>query len=79
MRAAASGGQLGVQRRGALARRARASSLRADRGVGRRAQVEVGQRGAQVQAGAADDDRPAARGEQRRRSPRARAARSGRR
>jgi hypothetical protein len=34
--------------------------VRAPGGVGRGAQVELGKRGAKVQAGAADDDRPAA-------------------
>ena len=66
-------GQLGVQR---LRRRAPRSSpcQRARTSGDRRAQVELGQRGAQVQAGAADDDRPPARRRARRRSPRARSA-----
>ena len=38
---------------------------RADRGGDRRAQVELGERGAQVEAGAADDDRAPALREQR--------------
>ena len=56
-------GQLGVQRRRALGREPRGVAG-ADRGVGRRPQVQLGQRGAQVEAGAADDDRAPARGEQ---------------
>ena len=60
--------RLGVAaRRAARGRRRGPSASTAARqrsraaGVGRRAQVELGQRGAQVQAGAADDDRAAAR------------------
>ena len=65
--------QLGVQR---LRRRARSSSAPSARArlVGRRrAQVELGERGAQVQAGAADDDRRGGRRRAARRSRRARA------
>ena len=58
------GGELGVQRGRALALERRGVA-RARIGVGRRAEVELGERGAQVQPGAADHDRPPAGGDQR--------------
>ena len=53
-------GQLGVQRLGPAAVELGLSAART-LGRRRRAQVELGERGAQVQAGAADDDRRRAR------------------
>ena len=57
------GGELGVQRGGALSGEPARVVLPAGR-IGGRAQVEVGERRAEVEPGAADDDRPAARRDQ---------------
>ena len=72
------GGQLGVQGLRPAGFQVGAAAL-ADGGRDGRAQVELGERGAQIEAGAADHDRPPARGEQGVDLARGRAARSGRR
>ena len=58
-------GQLGVEPLGAQARRARAATAARDRRVRGRAQLQVGQGGLEVEAGAADDDRAPPRRERR--------------